>query len=125
MAAVATFNAATPLMRTVLFVPGSRPERFAKALAASADAVIIDLEDAVEPDRKAAARDHIRDLSTRRWSRRHRFMVRVNDATTQWFADDLALCAQLPSVSAVVLPKAETADHVVQRSPPQAGAPDC
>jgi len=115
MAAVATFNAATPLMRTVLFVPGSRPERFAKALAAGADAVIIDLEDAVEPDRKAAARDHIRDFVDQGGGAADtRFMVRVNDATTQWFADDLALCAQLPSVSAVVLPKAETADHVVQ-----------
>ena len=40
-----------PLIRTALFVPGNRPERFAKALASGADAVIVDLEDAVRTGR--------------------------------------------------------------------------
>ena len=42
--------------RTYLFVPGNRPERFAKALASGADAVVLDLEDAVAADAKAEAR---------------------------------------------------------------------
>lgn len=98
------------LMRTVLFVPGSRPERFAKALAAGADAVIIDLEDAVEQDNKAQARDDIRQFAAA--TPDARFMVRVNDATTPWFEDDLALCAGLEAINAVVLPKAETAAQI-------------
>ncbi|MGB7481068.1 MAG: aldolase/citrate lyase family protein, partial [Burkholderiaceae bacterium] len=44
------------LPRSYLFVPGDRPERFDKACAAGADVVIVDLEDAVAPDGKAAAR---------------------------------------------------------------------
>ena len=45
--------------RSYLFVPGNRPERFDKALASGADVVILDLEDAVAPDAKAAAREAI------------------------------------------------------------------
>ncbi|MEO7058008.1 MAG: aldolase/citrate lyase family protein, partial [Caldimonas sp.] len=44
------------LARTYLFVPGDRPERFAKAMASGADAVIVDLEDAVAPAAKDLAR---------------------------------------------------------------------
>ena len=43
----------------LLFVPGDRPERFARATASGADAVVIDLEDAVQPDAKSAARAHV------------------------------------------------------------------
>lgn len=100
------------VMRSVLFVPGSRPERFAKALAAGADAVIIDLEDAVESEHKASARDHIREFASA--SPDNTFLIRVNDATTPWFDDDLALCASLKTVTAVVLPKAETRAQVDQ-----------
>ena len=46
-------------VRSALFVPGSRPERFAKALAAGADVVIVDFEDAVEEPLKQQARDHL------------------------------------------------------------------
>ncbi|MCF5139007.1 aldolase/citrate lyase family protein, partial [Pseudomonas lactis] len=48
-----------PLVRSALFVPGSRPERFAKALASGADAVIVDFEDAVEEPLKRQARDNL------------------------------------------------------------------
>lgn len=99
-------------MRSVLFVPGSRPERFSKALAAGADAAIIDLEDAVEQEQKPQAREHIRAFAESNPDLR--FMVRVNDATTSWFDDDLALCASLPSVFAVVLPKAEYSSQIKQ-----------
>ena len=49
----------TSLVRSALFVPGSRPERFAKALASGADAVIVDFEDAVEEPLKRQARDNL------------------------------------------------------------------
>lgn len=98
------------MMRSVLFVPGSRPERFEKALAAGPDAVIIDLEDAVEQEHKPQAREHIRAFAQ---SNPHtRFLVRVNGATTPWFDDDLALCASLPGVDAIVLPKAEFSSQI-------------
>ena len=91
--------------RSLLFVPGSRPDRFDKALAAAASAVIVDLEDAVEPAAKDAARDALRA-----WlSPAHPVIVRINAAETPWFADDLALCGA-PGVAAVMLPKAESAD---------------
>src|SRR5690554_870886 len=101
-----------PVMRSVLFVPGSRPERFAKALAAGADAVIIDLEDAVEQQYKDDARKHIREFAAA--TPDATFLVRINDATTPWFEDDLALCASLDSVATIVLPKAETSAQVKQ-----------
>jgi citrate lyase subunit beta/citryl-CoA lyase len=95
------------LQRSLLFVPGSRPERFDKALAAGADAVIIDLEDAVAPVDKPIAREALRT-----WLRpEHAIVVRINAADTPWFADDIALCA-LPGVAAVMLPKAERADTI-------------
>ena len=88
--------------RSYLFVPGNRPERFAKALASGADAVILDLEDAVPPDQKNAAR-----TSVAAWLDASRGVVlRINAADTPWFADDLALCRHA-GVAAVMLAKAE------------------
>jgi citrate lyase subunit beta/citryl-CoA lyase len=88
-----------------LFVPGNRPERFDKALASGADVVIVDLEDAVGPAEKTKARD-----SVRAWLAPTKpVYVRVNAATTEWFADDLTLL-KLPGVGGVVLPMAEDED---------------
>lgn len=101
------------LARSFLFVPGHRPERFAKALASGADAVIVDFEDAVPLDAKAAARDAL--LAA--WpaldvAQRARLLVRVNPAGTPWHAADLAAVAQLPDLGAVMLPKAESAQQI-------------
>jgi citrate lyase beta subunit len=52
----------TDILRSLLFVPGSRPERFSKAYASSADLVCIDLEDAVLPEQKEAARHHVKEF---------------------------------------------------------------
>jgi citrate lyase subunit beta/citryl-CoA lyase len=91
-----------PPPRSYLFVPGNRPERFAKALAAGADAEIVDLEDAVPPAEKVAAR-----AAVAAWlSPQHPVVIRINGPDTLWFAEDLALCA-LAGVSAVMVPKAE------------------
>ncbi|NYT24815.1 CoA ester lyase [Alcaligenaceae bacterium] len=107
-------------MRAALFVPGNRPERFAKALAAGADAVIIDLEDAVQVDAKEAAREHIAQFAAE--NPQQRFWVRVNAADTPWFEADLALCRAHDGIVGVVLPKAETAAQL-QRVRELAGKP--
>lgn len=99
-----------PQIRTALFVPATRPDRYAKALAAGADAVIIDLEDAVELSLKAQARGYIAQFAATHPDAS--FLLRVNDATTEWFDEDLALCAQHPGISGIVLPKAESAGQV-------------
>jgi citrate lyase subunit beta/citryl-CoA lyase len=95
------------IVRSYLFVPGNRPERFAKALAAGAHAVIVDLEDAVPPAQKEAARDAVAH-----WlSAAQPVIVRINAAGTPWFNDDLKMCAR-PGVAAIVVPKAETAETI-------------
>jgi citrate lyase subunit beta/citryl-CoA lyase len=102
---VTTLQDKLPLHRSVLFVPGNRPERFDKALAAGASAVIIDLEDAVAPADKPAAR-----AALAAWLRpEHAVIVRINSQDTPWFAGDLAL-AGVPGVAAVMVPKAERPD---------------
>lgn len=95
------------LPRSYLFVPANRPERFAKACAAGADVVIVDLEDAVPPTEKSAARD-----SLARWlSPANPVLVRINGASSEWFDDDVAVCA-LPGVAGIILPKTESVDEV-------------
>lgn len=94
--------------RSYLFVPGNRPDRVAKACATGADAVVVDLEDAVPPADKTQARDTVAQWSTAEQP----VLVRINAAETPWFTDDLALAA-LPGVAGIVLPKAERVDDVV------------
>ncbi|MDP2451315.1 CoA ester lyase [Polaromonas sp.] len=95
------------LPRAYLFVPADRPERFAKARASGADAVIVDLEDAVAPDAKVRARDALAALLDEAAP----LVVRINAAGTPWFDDDLELCRH-PGVAAVMLPKAQGIDAV-------------
>lgn len=96
-------------MRSLLFVPGDRPDRFDKAAGSGADAIILDLEDAVTLDRKAAARDAIADYLNR--ERLLPVIVRVNPLQGGMTADDLA--AVLPAKpDAIMLPKAEGAASV-------------
>jgi citrate lyase subunit beta/citryl-CoA lyase len=91
--------------RSYLFVPGDRPDRFQKACNAGADAVILDLEDAVSPATKNAARDAVSSwLSTGA-----RAYVRMNSAATPWFDDDLRALRQHANLLGIVVPKAESA----------------
>lgn len=96
-----------------LFVPGDRPDRFAKALQSTAHAVIIDLEDAVPPEGKAAARQHIRAWRGTQHGLGARVLVRINDASTSWFEADLALVEEC-AIGGVVLPKAERAADIAR-----------
>jgi citrate lyase subunit beta / citryl-CoA lyase len=104
-----------PPARSLLFVPGNRPERFAKAVASGAHAVIIDLEDAVTPCDKTMAQQAVFDFFAKGGSA----MVRVNDLESQWASDDLVLIHRIGSewgsqLKGVVLPKAEMAADVAK-----------
>ena len=99
------------LPTTYLFVPANRPDRYAKAFAAGADAVIVDLEDAVSPDDKAIARHALNDWCIAHPDMAAKVIVRINDETTEWFEEDLAL-ANGVGISAIMLPKAELASQV-------------
>ena len=97
-----------PAFRSILFVPGDRPDRYEKALAAGADAVCIDLEDAVAEARKAEAREAVmgflgrRDGRDARWSAR--LIVRINDLEMGQGWDDLEAIAEGPRPDALMVP---------------------
>lgn len=91
-----------------LFVPADRPERFSRAVSSGADAVILDLEDAVAPERKEAARDNVRSLAPVAFP----VIVRINARTSPCFEADLQALADKP-FSAIMLPKAETAADIM------------
>jgi citrate lyase subunit beta/citryl-CoA lyase len=91
-----------PVARSLLFVPGDRPERFDKAAASGAHEVILDLEDAVAPEAKARAREAVAACL----AGGRRAIVRINSQQTPWFEDDLAMLRAAPSATAM-LAKAE------------------
>jgi len=96
-------------LRSLLFVPGDRPDRFAKAATCGADAIIIDLEDSVALDRKVAAREAAAEYLS--GDRPIPVFVRVNPQDSHLTHDDLA--SVLPYVpDGIVLPKAEGARSV-------------
>ena len=122
--------------RSYLFVPANRPERITKALNSGADAVIVDLEDAVALDQKEFARSALADWlkaqesspapacaeghvngsanhSARRAPRG--IVVRIN-SVDPWVEQDLELCAAHSFVQAVMVPKAESATVMMQRA---------
>lgn len=102
------------LMRSKLFVPGSRPELFAKALASAADGLSLDLEDAVAPDRKAEARDAVAAFLRKLGTASHgkTMIVRVNGLGTPHFQDDIASIVG-PGLDVVNLPMAENAGDIL------------
>lgn len=93
--------------RSYLFVPADRPERVAKASASAADAVIVDLEDAVAPDAKRAARDGLMSVLVVSQT----VVLRINGRDTPWFDDDARFAAH-PAVAAVMCPKTGSADDI-------------
>jgi citrate lyase subunit beta/citryl-CoA lyase len=104
-----------PHLRSLLFVPGNRPDWVAKGIAAGADGIILDLEDAVPAHAKAQARDHASDF-LRRTPPDVPLVVRVNGLHTRTVLDDLHAIVT-PALTAVMIPKVETvADvHFVDR----------
>jgi citrate lyase subunit beta/citryl-CoA lyase len=111
--------------RSVLFMPGSNSRALEKARSLAADGLIFDLEDAVAPDAKCAARDSVaQSVAAGGYGRRELFL-RVNALTTEWGHADLVAAARMPT-NAVLLPKVESADSVRQAEAilAEAGAPE-
>ena len=114
-----TFNAPDPadigsridpvLARSWLLVNGAHEDRFAPAARSRADIVVLDVEDAVAPKEKSAARDNVirwLDAGNVDW-------VRINGFGTPWWADDLDMLANTP-VGGVMLAMVESVDHVTE-----------
>ena len=96
-----------------LFVPADRPERFAKAMATGADAVILDLEDAVAIEAKESARNGLAAAMAGLATPEKPFLLRINAAGTPWHESDVAAARHLP-LAAIMLAKAESGDIVRQ-----------
>jgi citrate lyase subunit beta / citryl-CoA lyase len=114
-----------PFPLTWLYVPGDRPEVVTKALASGADVVLVDLEDAVAPDRKEYARAATAELLSQ--PPPVPVHVRVNALDTPLAEADLKTLAPLPGLSGLRLPKVTSPSevvHVAERSAPaEVGAP--
>jgi citrate lyase subunit beta/citryl-CoA lyase len=96
----------------VLFMPGSNVRAMEKTRTLPADAVVLDLEDAVAPDAKATARSHVVEAVRQGYGRRE-VIVRVNALATPWGHDDLAAVARV-APDAVLLPKVESPEIVAE-----------
>jgi citrate lyase subunit beta / citryl-CoA lyase len=115
-------SSAVKVPLSYLFVPGDRPERFDKALSSGADAIVIDLEDAVAANDKALAREHIGTWLNAHSDIGERVLVRINDAGTPWFDADLGL-VRGAGIRAIMLPKVEHGQQIdrVRAALPAAG----
>ena len=100
--------------KTWLFVPATRIDRVAKAFASGADAVIVDLEDAVACEDKVQARESIKNYYNEQDNLQNLqpIWLRINKAGSDECKKDLALCQQLPNLAGVILAKAEQASDI-------------
>lgn len=97
--------------RTLLFVPGNRPERFAKALSSGADAVVLDLEDSVPAGEKPAARIAVAEALASLAVGVVPVVVRLNSMATPAGREDIAALASV-GPAALMVSKAETVDEL-------------
>ncbi len=95
--------------RSVLYIPGSKERALDKARGLAADAIIFDLEDAVAPEEKVAARAVLAEALTAGGYGARARIVRVNGLDTAWGAEDLAVFGAHPAVEALLIPKVNTA----------------
>ncbi|MGW3276221.1 HpcH/HpaI aldolase/citrate lyase family protein [Streptomyces kronopolitis] len=111
--------------RSVLYMPGANERALEKAKSLPADALILDLDDAVAPDAKAEARKRVAAAAASGEYGFREVTIRVNAPGTAWHDDDLRAAAEA-GPDAVVVPKVESADTVraVERALEAAGAPD-
>ncbi len=105
------------LFRSLLFVPATTPERIPKALASGADAVIVDLEDAVSVDRKSEAREAVArflndGVNDSVKDNMPPLLVRINAPGSSWLDEDVDAVV-LPGLAGIVLPKAQKGSEVL------------
>ena len=98
-------------LRSMLFVPGDSERKFAKAAGIGADALILDLEDAVAPSMKAAARTLVAELIAKNAARDWAFFVRINPFDTGLTFDDMAAVVK-PGLDGLLIPKANGAADI-------------
>jgi citrate lyase subunit beta/citryl-CoA lyase/(S)-citramalyl-CoA lyase len=100
--------------KTWLFVPATRIDRIDKAFASSADAVIVDLEDAVAKKDKAEARDALKNYYDDQNAKQtyEPIWLRINQAGSEEFFKDIVLCQRMPNLAGVLLAKAERAEDI-------------
>jgi citrate lyase subunit beta / citryl-CoA lyase len=111
--------------RSVLYMPGANERALEKAAGLPADALILDLEDAVAPDAKAEARDRVCEAAASGRYGRREVTIRVNGIGTPWHDDDLQ-AAGAAGPAAVVVPKVDSANavHAIEKGLDAAGAPE-
>jgi citrate lyase subunit beta/citryl-CoA lyase len=111
--------------RSVLYMPGANERALEKAQTIPADALILDLEDAVAPDAKPEARDRVCAAATSGAYGTREIAIRANGIGTQWHDDDLAAIAKA-GPDAVVIPKIDSAAevHQIEKALEAGGAPD-
>ncbi|GAA5158222.1 MULTISPECIES: HpcH/HpaI aldolase/citrate lyase family protein [Amycolatopsis] len=111
--------------RSVLYMPGANERALEKAKTLPADGVVLDLEDAVAPDAKDAARERVCAAAASGDYGRREVAIRVNGLDTAWHDADLRAAAQA-GPAAVVVPKVNSARdvHDVEKALARAGAPD-
>ena len=111
--------------RSVLYMPAANERALDKAKSIPADCLIFDLEDAVSPDAKPAARTNAVEAARSGQYGRREITIRCNGLSTQWGADDITAAATA-GISAVVIPKIDSASDVdaVSAVLKTAGAPD-
>jgi citrate lyase subunit beta / citryl-CoA lyase len=116
---------ATRPRRSALYMPGANERALEKAATLPADALILDLEDAVAPDAKAAARDRVCDAATSGRYGRREVAIRANGLDTSWYADDVAAIAAA-GPDALLVPKVGSAAdvHAIEAALEAGGAPD-
>lgn len=112
-------------LRSVLYMPGSNARALEKAKTIPADALILDLEDAVAPDAKPDARAQVCAAAASGEYGERVLTIRTNGLDTQWHAEDIAAAAKA-GPDAVVVPKVNGADDVlrIEQSLVDAGAPE-
>ncbi len=102
---------ATRPLRSVLYIPGSKPRALDKARSLSVDAIIFDLEDAVAPDEKVAARATLAAALAQGGYGARLKIVRINGLDTEWGAEDAAAAREM-GADAVLLPKVDGPEHL-------------
>ncbi len=107
--------------RSALYMPGSNPRALEKARGLPADVLIMDLEDAVAPDKKAEARTKIGDALSAGGYGKREIVLRLNGTDTPWGHEDLLFAAR-SGADAVLLPKVESGDTVRSAARVLAGA---
>jgi citrate lyase subunit beta / citryl-CoA lyase len=113
------------MRRSVLYMPGANERALEKAKNLPADALILDLEDAVAPDSKVEARKRVCEAAASGEYGNREITIRVNGFGTQWHVDDLRAAAEA-GPDAVVVPKVNSAAqvHAIERALEAGGAPD-